>query len=80
MEKKFSDPSIKASTSRIIELPVESFFTMEVDLLIATTSRKWANDDDYIVFLGSNDGYESNSYVIVYLNSCILFIFIFIFL
>jgi len=52
---------------------------MEVDLLIATTSRKWANDDDYTVFLGSSDRYESDSYVIVYLNSCILFLFLSIF-
>jgi len=73
LEKKFPDPFIEASTFKIIELPVENPFSMEVDLLVATTPRKWADDDDYIVFLESNDGYESDGYVIVCLNSCILF-------
>ena len=37
---------------------------MEVDLLIATTSKKWANNDDYVVFLESNNGYKSDSWTL----------------
>ena len=47
LEKKFTDPSVKASTSRIIKIvelsPTKiwsNLSSMKVDLLMASTSRK----------------------------------------
>ena len=58
LDKNFTDLSVKTLTSRIIELPTESPFPIEVDPLIAATHRKWTNNDNYAVFLESNDRYE----------------------
>ena len=35
---------------------------MEVDLLTVTIPKKWADDDNYVVSLGSNDRYKSDSW------------------
>jgi len=61
LEKKFTNLSTKTSISKIIELFVENPPLMEVNLLIATIPKRKADDDDYAVSLGSNDGYESDS-------------------
>ena len=52
LEKKSPDPSVKASISRIIKIvelsPTKvwsNLSPMEVDLLMAFTSRKWTNND-----------------------------------
>jgi len=58
LDKKFTDLSVKTLTSRIIELSTESPFPIEVDPLIAATPRKWTNNDNYAVFIESNDRYE----------------------
>ena len=63
MEKKFSDLFIEASTFKIIELPADNSSLMEVDQLIATTLKKWADNDD-IVSLESNDGYKSDGWTL----------------
>ena len=59
MEKKFPNPSAKVSISKIIELPTENPPLMEVDILIVTIPKRWA---DYTVFLESDNGYESGSW------------------
>jgi len=64
LEKKFSDLSIEASTLRIIELPAKNPSSIEVNLLVATTPKKWADDNNYMVFLESNDGYESDGWTL----------------
>ena len=59
LEKKFSDLSIKASTSRIMELSAENSSPIEINPLVVTTSKRWVDDDsDDVVFLGSNDEYK----------------------
>jgi len=40
LDKKFTDLSVEALTSRIIELPAESPSLIEVDPFIAATPRK----------------------------------------
>jgi len=62
LEKKFSDLSIKASTSRIIELPTKNPSPIKVDPLITITPRKWADNGNYAVFLRSNNKYELDGY------------------
>jgi len=62
LEKKFSNPSTETSTFKIIELPAENLSLMEIDPLTATIPKMWADNDDYMVSLGSNDGYESDSW------------------
>jgi len=37
---------------------------MKIDLLTAATSRKWADDNNYIVSLESNNGYELDSWTL----------------
>ena len=64
MEKKFSDLSTKVSTFRIIELPTENPSSIEIDLLIATTSKRWIDDDDDVVSLGGNDRYKSDGWTL----------------
>jgi len=40
LEKKFSNLSVEASTSKIKELSIENFSPLEVDLLTVATSKK----------------------------------------
>jgi len=61
LEKKFFNPSTKASISKIIELPIENPSLMEVDPLIVTIPKRWADNDNYVVSLESNNEYESDS-------------------
>ena len=37
---------------------------MKIDLLTAATSRKWADDNNYIVSLESNNGYKLDSWTL----------------
>ena len=62
MEKKLPNPSTKVSTSKIIELSTENSPPMEVNLLTATIPKRWTDNDDYAASLGSNDGYELDSW------------------
>ena len=62
MEKKFSELSIKVSISRIRELPAENSSPMKVNSLIVTTPRKWADDDNHVVSLESNNKYKLDSW------------------
>ena len=64
MEKKFSNPFTEASTFKIIELSTENPSFIEVDPLTATIPKSQADDDDYVVSLGSNDRYESDSWTL----------------
>ena len=63
MEKKFSNLSTKVSISKIIKLPTENPSPIEVDLLIVTIFKRWADNDNYAVFLESNNKYESDSWI-----------------
>ena len=47
---------------KIIELPTENSPPMEVDPLTVTIPKRWADDNDYVVSLESNNGYESDSW------------------
>jgi len=47
-----------------MELPTENPSLIEVDPLIAATPRKQTNNDNYIVFLESNDRYELYSWTL----------------
>ena len=38
-----------------MKLPTEDSPSIEVDLLIVTISKRWADNDDYIGFLRSNE-------------------------
>jgi len=60
-EKKFLNPFIEISTSRIIKLLTKNISFIEVNLLIVATPRKWVDNDDYTVSLENNDRYESDS-------------------
>ena len=62
LEKKFSNPSTKVSTFKIIELPAENPSPIEINLLIAIIPKRWANNDNYVVSLESNNRYESDSW------------------
>ena len=62
MEKKFSNPSTKASTFKFIELPTENLSLMEIDSLIVIILKMWVDNNDYAVSLGSNDEYELDSW------------------
>ena len=62
LEKKFFNQSTKASISKIIELPTENPSLIEVNPLIVTIPKRWANDDNYVVSLESNNEYESDSW------------------
>ena len=46
---------------KIIELPTENSPPMEVNPLTVTIPKRWADDDDYVVSLESNNGYKSDS-------------------
>jgi len=61
LEKKFPDLSTEASTSKIIKLSTKNLSPTEVDLLVATTPKRWA-DNDNIISLGSNNRYKSNGW------------------
>ena len=61
MEKKFSNLFTGASTSKIIKLSTENFPPIEVDILTVTIPKMWADDNDYVVSLGINNGYKSDS-------------------
>ena len=62
MEKKFSNLSTGASTSKIIKLPTENFPSIWVDILTVTIPKMWADDDNYVVSLEINNGYKSDSW------------------
>jgi len=62
LEKKFPELPIKVSISRIRELPAENSSPMKVNPLIVTTSRKWADDDNHVVSLESNNKYKLDSW------------------
>jgi len=62
LEKKFPNPSTEAFTSKIIKLPTENPPSIEVDPLTVTIPKRWADYNDYVVSLESDNGYESNSW------------------
>ena len=64
LEKKFSNLSIKASTSGIIKLSAENLSSIEVDTLTAATPIKYADDNNYAVFLESSNRYESDGWTL----------------
>jgi len=64
LEKKFSNPSTEVSTSKIIKLPTKNSSPIEVDPLTVTILKRWADDDDYAVSLGSNNRYELDSWTL----------------
>jgi len=41
-----------------MELPIEDSFSIEVNLLTTAISRKWADNDNYVIFIESNDEYK----------------------
>ena len=43
-------------------MSTENSFSIKVDLLIVTTFKKWINNNNYIVFLGNNNGYKSDGW------------------
>ena len=61
---KFSDPSVEASISKIIELPTKDSSSMKVDPSLAATSMRWADNDNYVVSLGNNNRYEVNDWTL----------------
>ena len=64
LRKKFSDPSVEASISKIIELPTKDSSSMKVDPSLAATSMRWADNDNYVVSLGNNNRYEVNDWTL----------------
>jgi len=68
LEKKFPNSSVEVFMSRIVKIiellsaKVQSnFFTMEVNLSTAFTSRKYADNNNYVVSLESDGEYNLNS-------------------
>jgi len=68
LEKTFPNSSVEAFTSRIVKiiklLPAKvqsDFFTIEVNLFTAVTSRKWANTNNYVVSLESDSEHNLDS-------------------
>ena len=59
LEKKFPNLFAEISISKIIELSTENPSLIEVNLLTVTIPKRWT---DYIVFLESNNRYESDSW------------------
>jgi len=57
-----SNLSTKISTFKIIELSIENPPPIEVDLLTVIIPKRQTDDDNYAVFLKSNDRYESDSW------------------
>ena len=45
-------------------MPAKNLSHIEADLLVVITSRKWVNDNNYVVFLRSNNEYESDSWAL----------------
>jgi len=64
LKKKFSDSSTKASTSKIIELSAKNSSPIEVDLLVATSPKIWADDNNDVVSLESNDEYKLDNWTL----------------
>jgi len=64
LKKKFSDSSTKTSTSKIIELSAKNSSPIEVDLLVATSPKMWADDNNDVVSLESNDEYKLDNWTL----------------
>jgi len=63
-EKKFPDPSIKASISRIVKLSAKDPSPIDIGLLTTATSRKWVDNNNYVVSLESNNGYKLDGWTL----------------
>ena len=64
LRMKFSNLSVEASISEIIELSTKDSSSMKVDLSLAATSMRWADNDNYVVSLGNNNRYEVNDWTL----------------
>jgi len=62
LEKEFSDLFVKALTFKIVELPTRDFSPIKANLSIVATLKKWVDDNNHVVSLGSNDRYKSDGW------------------
>jgi len=61
LKKKFPDLFVKALTFKIVELSTKNFSPIKANLSIAATLRKWADDNNHVIYLESNNRYKLDS-------------------
>ena len=61
LKKEFPDLSVKTLIFKIVKLPTRDFFPIKANLSIAATLRKWADNNNHVISLESNDMYKLDS-------------------